>query len=402
MPRYARLVNRIANEGSAAWELLFRAWKDQKAGEDVIVLAIGDPEFNSPEPVIAAAKQALDDGLTHYSSIPGTMELREAIAARTMRVSGASAADYSITADNVVVTQGTQGALFTASLCLLEEGDEVLALEPMYLTYEATFALNGAKVVRVACPRETGFRPRPDLIEKAITPRTRAIVYSSPNNPTGAVFTRDELRAIADIAIRHDLWVIADEVYASQVYAGEHFSIAALPGMAERTVTCGSLSKSHAMTGWRVGWVTGPAQFINHAHHAGIAMHYGIPTFVQKAALTAINQCEAEAEAITETFRRRCNIVLDRLAATPGLAVIAPQGAMYVLVDVTGTGRSSAEFATELYDAEKVAALDAMPFGASADGCIRIACTLADEVLAEACNRIHRFAAMRHNTRKAS
>lgn len=401
MPAYSNLVKRTENEGSAAWDILFRAWKDKSAGDDVIILAVGDPDLETPKPVINAAKQALDEGFTHYIDIPGLPELREAVAKELVRVSGDQSGTYKLGPENVMICQGTQNALFTASLCLLDEGDEIIALEPMYLTYQATFEINGAKIVPVACPRKTGFRPRADLMEAAITEKTRAILFANPNNPTGAVFTMDELEAIADIARRHDLWVIADEVYAGQVYDGTHHSIATLPGMAERTVTCGSLSKALAMTGWRIGWVAGPKTFIHHAHNAGIAMHYGVSAFIQRASVTAIRECQDEIAGMRETYRRRCNIVMDGLASAPGLSAIAPQGAMYVLLDVTGTGLTSAQFAAELYEAEQVAVLDAKPFGKSADGCVRIAFTISDKDLARACERIYRFAASRHNTRKA-
>lgn len=402
MPKYASLVSRTANEGSAAWDILFQAWKDKAAGEDVIILAVGDPDFNTPQKIIDSAKQAMDAGHTHYIDIPGLPDLREAVADELMRVSGVSTDAYKVGPANVMICQGTQNALFAASLCLLEEGDEIIALEPMYLTYQATFEINGAKLVPVACPRETGFRPQPELIEKAITANTRAILFANPNNPTGAVFTLAELEAIADIAKRHDLWVIADEVYAGQVYDGKHHSMAALPGMAERTVTCGSLSKAFAMTGWRVGWVAGSEPFIHHCHNAGIAMHYGVSAFIQHASVTALRNCQTDVEDMRDIYRRRCNIVLDKLAGAPGLHPIAPEGAMYVLLDVTGTGYGSAEFAAELYRNEKVAVLDAKPFGPSADGCVRIAFTISDEDIAEACERIYRFAASRHNEQKAS
>lgn len=401
MPAYAQLVNRTRNEGSDAWNILFQAWKDKAAGDDVIILAVGDPDLETPAPVIDAAKQALDEGHTHYIDIPGLPELRETVASELVRISGDETGRYALGMDNIMICSGTQNALYTASICLLDPGDEVIALEPMYLTYQATFEVNGAKLVRVACPREGGFRPRTDLIEKAITPKTKAILFANPNNPTGAVFTTGELEAIADIARRHDLWVIADEVYAGQVYDGTHYSIAALPGMAERTVTCGSLSKALAMTGWRIGWVAGPQAFIDHAHNAGIVMHYGVSAFIQQAAINAIRDCREEMASMRETYHRRCGIVLDKLGNAPGLSAISPQGAMYVLLDVTGTGLTSAQFASDLYAAEKVAVLDAGPFGPSADGCVRIAFTISDDDIAEACDRIYRFAASRHNARKA-
>lgn len=392
MPSYAKLALRTANEGTDAWEILFRAWEDRSKGREVFIMAVGDPDFNTPEPIITAAKQALDAGHTHYIQIPGLPELRAQIASEMMRVSGFPASQYSLTGDNAMVMTGTQNAIFAASLLLLDAGDEAIALEPMYVTYQATWEVNGARLVRAAMPRERGFRPDPAAIEAAITDRTKAIILTNPNNPTGVVMTRDELQAIADIAIRHDLWVISDEVYATQTFGRQHLSIAGLPGMKERTVTTGSLSKAQAMTGWRIGWIVGPEELIDHCHNLGIAMHYGVPSFIQHAALEALTGSLGEIGRMLELYRRRCQVVLDTLSGSNKIRALAPEGGMYVLLDVTGTGLSSGEFSRRLYDATGVAVLDAKPFGPSADGCVRIAFTISEQSLAEGCRRIRDFA----------
>ena len=244
--RFSPLVDRIGGPSVAAWDIHAAAVEAFRRGEDVILLSVGDPDFATPEPVTEAAVAALRGGDTHYSDIPGRRHLRASIAAMLSATCGP------LGADNVIVTAGAQNALFCASLCLLSAGDEAIVLEPMYLTYEAALSLTGARLVRVPMPAATGFRPDATAVEAAVTPRTRAIVLTTPNNPTGVVMTRAELEAIASVARRHDLVVIVDEVYALLVFEGEHVSIASLPGMAERTVTIGSLSKSHAMTGWRV------------------------------------------------------------------------------------------------------------------------------------------------------
>ena len=209
-----------------------------------------------------------DSGDTHYTPIQGYPALRAAIAGELERVSGID--DYSLNVGhNVMVTAGTQNALFAASLLTCQEGDDVVALDPMYVTYEATWQIAGANLMRVPTPRENGFRLDVEALKKAVTPKTKAIVFANPNNPTGVVMTRTELEAIAEIAIANDTWVIADEVYAAQTFEKPHISIAALPGMKDRTITTGSLSKSQAMTGWRMGWICGPEKLIDHCLQSG-------------------------------------------------------------------------------------------------------------------------------------
>lgn len=393
MPALSALNSRTAGEGSDAWSILFRAWKERDAGRDVIVMAVGDPDFSTPQPIIDAAKTALDAGHTHYVQIPGLPALREAVAKEMMRVSGATPEEYSLTAGNVMIMPGTQNALFAASLTLLDPGDEVIALDPMYVTYQATFEVNGATLVRAPCRREDGFRPDPAAVEALVTSRTKALVITNPNNPTGVVLDRGELEALADIARRHDLWVIADEVYATQTFDKPHFSIAALPGMAERTVTCSSLSKAQAMTGWRIGWICGPEDVIRHCDNLGLAMHYGVAAFIQHASVEALGGSLPEIRRMVEIYRKRCAIVVEGLSNLPGIRIMEPEGGMYVLVDVTGTGLASGEFASRLFEAEGVALLDATPFGKPAEGCVRIAFTISEQALAEGCTRIRRFIA---------
>jgi len=391
MPKYASLVDRISGEGSKAWDTHFKAKQAEKNGEDVVVMSVGDPDFPTPAPIVEAAVSALRAGHTHYSEILGQHSLRQAIAAEMMRVSGI--AGYQVGPENIMVMAGTQNALFGASLMLLEAGDEVIVLDPMYVTYDATWRIAGATVVRMQTPRENGFRPVAADIEAAVTPKTKAIVFATPNNPTGVVMTRDELQAIADIAIRHDLWVISDEVYAAQTYEQPHVSIGALPGMAERTVTCSALSKSQAMTGWRIGWMCGPAELIEHGNNLGLAMLYGVPPFIQIAAVEALTNSRHEMEPMLQTYRRRRDLVTHLLSPIENIEVLVPEAGMFVLVDVTGTGMSAGEFARRLYEAEGVSTLDGAAFGEPAANCVRISFTSSENRIEEGCNRIARFVA---------
>ncbi len=386
--RFSPFVERIAGQGVAAWDIHHAAFHAASQGEDIIILSVGDPDFATPSFITDAAIGALREGDTHYTEIPGRPALREAIAARYSQTLARP-----LTAENVISVAGAQNALFVTSLCLLQAGDEVLVLDPMYVTYEATLKASGATLVRVRCSPESGFRLDPQALAAAITPRTRAIFFSNPNNPTGVVLSRDELQAIADLAIAHDLWVVVDEVYESLVFDGEYHSLAALPGMAERCVVIGSLSKSHAMTGWRIGWIIANPQMVAHTETLVLSMLYGLPGFVMEAATAAVLAHDEVTAGMRELYRRRRDLVVAGLAACPGITVQAPQAGMFVLVDVRGTGLSSLDFAWRLFREAGVSVLDAAAFGEPAQGFVRLSFTLGEERLAEACQRIAQFVA---------
>lgn len=384
--KISSLVNRISGEGAEAWEIHTEARRAADNGEDVIVLSVGDPDFPTPAPIIDRAVTALKDGDTHYASVPGRDALRNAIARDFEKATGVPTA-----INNVFVFAGTQNALFSTSLILLDHGDEVIALEPMYVSYEACLGIGGAKLIPVAQPADRGFRPNAALIEQAITDKTRAIVITTPNNPTGVVMTPEELQSIADLAIKHDLWVISDEVYTDVIFEGRHHSIAALPGMAERTVTLNSLSKSHAMTGWRIGWSIGPESLAHHYDNLALCMLYGLPGFIQEAATTALTDQRDASLAMRDIYQRRRDLVCTELAKADNLPVLKPQAAMYVMVDVRAHANTSGEFCRALYEAKGVSLLDAGAFGKSANGWVRLSFTLSEEELTEGCRRIVEF-----------
>jgi len=386
--RFSPFVERIAGQGVAAWDIHHAAFQASSKGEDIIILSVGDPDFATPSFITDAAVEALRQGDTHYTEIPGRPALRDAIAARYSK-----SLARPLSAENVITVAGAQNALFVTSLCLLQAGDEVIVLDPMYVTYEATLKASGATLVRVPCSADSGFRLDPALLAAAITPRTRAIFFSNPNNPTGVVLTPQELQAIADLAIEHELWVVVDEVYESLVFDGEYHSLAALPGMAERCIVIGSLSKSHAMTGWRIGWIVAEPAMVAHAETLVLSMLYGLPGFVMQAATAAVLAHEQVTHGMRETYRRRRDLVVTGLAGCPGIHVRAPQAGMFVLVDVRDTGLSSLDFAWRLFREAGVSVLDAAAFGEPAQGFVRLSFTLAEARLAEACERISRFVA---------
>lgn len=394
MPPFSPLVVQVGGKGSEGWNVHFQAAKAAAAGEDVVLLSVGDPDFSTPDGITDRAIEALDGGDTHYTPIAGRPALRSAIASYVSRLTGV---DYTL--DNVTATAGTQGALFSTSLCLLQTGDEVIIADPAYLTYEASLRICGATLVPVDLTDD--FRLDPETIRAAITPQTKAIMVNSPANPTGVVATLEELAAIASIAVEHDLWVISDEVYGELVFADHHaslagatnahHSIAAQPGMAERTVVLGALSKSHAMTGWRLGWAVGPADLMLHMENLMLAMNYGLPGFIQEAGIVAIENHAADVVSMREIYRRRRDLTTFMLQEAPGLDLLVPEGGMFVLADVRGTGLTSAAFSQALFDEQRVSVLDAANFGDRGDGWVRISFTLDDVRLAEGCRRIVDF-----------
>ncbi|MFJ2338321.1 pyridoxal phosphate-dependent aminotransferase [Pseudomonas protegens] len=384
--RYSPFVQRISGESVSAWDIHYAAIEARGRGEDVIVLSVGDPDFATDERISAAASAALEQGDTHYTHVLGRPALREAIAAKQRRLLG-----IEISADNVALVAGAQNGLFATSLCLFSSGDEVLVPEPMYLTYEACIHASGAQIACVQQPAANGFRLTAAALEAALTDKTRGIALATPCNPTGNVYSREELEAVAEVARKHDLWVISDEVYGQLTYDREHLSIASLPGMAERTVILNSLSKTHAMTGWRVGWVIAPPALVGHLDNLLLCMLYGLPGFIQEAALKALELDEEVIGSAREVYRRRRDLVVAGLKQVQLLDCREPEAGMFMLVDVRRTGLSSMDFAWQLFRATGVSVLDAQAFGASAEGFVRISFTVADEVLKDACQRIAGF-----------
>lgn len=384
--RYSPFVQRISGESVSAWDIHYAAIEARGRGEDVIVLSVGDPDFATDERISAAASAALEQGDTHYTHVLGRPALREAIAAKQRRLLG-----IEVSADNVALVAGAQNGLFATSLCLFSSGDEVLVPEPMYLTYEACIHASGAQIACVQQPAANGFRLTAAALEAALTDKTRGIALATPCNPTGNVYSREELEAVAEVARKHDLWVISDEVYGQLTYDREHLSIASLPGMAERTVILNSLSKTHAMTGWRVGWVIAPPALVGHLDNLLLCMLYGLPGFIQEAALKALELDEEVIGSAREVYRRRRDLVVAGLKQVQLLDCREPEAGMFMLVDVRRTGLSSMDFAWQLFRATGVSVLDAQAFGASAEGFVRISFTVADEVLKDACQRIAGF-----------
>ncbi len=382
--RFSALTQRIGGDGADAWLTHYEAVAARERGEDVIVLSVGDPDLDTPAPVVERAIAQLRGGDTHYAPAAGRPAVRAAIAR-----GHAARCGQAVSGANVVYFAGAQNALFAASLLLAGPGDEVVTFEPMYPTYPATLEASGARLVRA--PAGPGFRPDMKALAGLITARTRALFWASPNNPSGVVLDDRELGVIGELAQRHDLWLVIDEVYAGLAPGGRIPSLAArLP---ERVVTLGSLSKSHAMTGWRAGWLIGPEELARRAELLAMCMLFGLPGFVQEAAIAALAGA-AEAEArIREFCRARQARFAAGLHGIAGLEPIAPQAGMFMLLDVTGLGLSGAEFARGLYASQQVSVMDGAAFGRATAGCVRVCFATDEAALDAACTRIRRYCA---------
>lgn len=382
--QYSPLVKRITGDGADAWLVHYTARAAQERGEDVILLSVGDPDLDTPAPVLERAVESLRAGDTHYTPATGRRHLREAIAAAHRRRTG-----QPVDADNVIFLAGAQNALFTASLCIAGPGDEVIALEPLYPSYPATLEVGGARMVRVAAPAARGFRVDLAALEAAITPRTRALFFATPNNPSGVILSAADLAVIGGLARRHSLWIVADEVYAGLAAAGR------VPGLAaelpDQVLTVSSLSKSHSMPGWRAGWLVGPRQLIIHAEAVAQCMLFGLPGFIQEAVVTALSVSDDAESRVRQYCAARRDFLLAELAGISGIECLVPDAGMFLLMDVRGTGLSGYDFMRRLYETEGVSVLDGGAFGRETSGFVRV-CFAADQaLLREAALRLRRF-----------
>ena len=364
-----------------------RAMFDKAATIDnVISMGIGEPDMATPELVCRAGCEALEKGITHYTPNAGTLDLRRAIAEK----SNLKGVGYD-PATEIIITNGGMGALSLLFLVLLDPGDEILIQDPQWLNYVAQVRYCGGEPVRVPTDLEHNFEMQPETIERLITPHTKALMINSPNNPTGSVMSRAAMEQIAAIAKKHDLLIIADEVYNTLLYGTEpYLSIAELPGMKERCVVVNSFSKSYAMTGWRIGYLAGPAEIVDRMTKCQENFNACANAPGQYAATVALDHPEL-CEELRQIFERRRTILLDGLAKIDGIRCNRPNGAFYVFADISSFGLSSVEFCNRLLDEQKVVCIPGSAFGECGEGFIRIAYTCSDENLHEALRRIDAF-----------
>ena len=366
-----------------AFEAAARARALEATGRDVIHLEVGEPDFDTPDNVRAAAQRALDAGWTHYGPFLGLPALREAIAADATRRKG-----FPVSADRVVVTPGAKPIMFYAMFALINPGDEVIVPDPGFPIYESMARFVGGVPVPLPIRMSNGFGIDLDELESLVTPRTRLLVLNSPANPTGGVLPRAAIERIAEIALRHDLTVLADEIYGRIVYDGEHVSIASLAGMAERTIVLDGFSKTYAMTGWRLGYGILPEPLLTPFGRLIINSVSCTSSFSQVAAAEALNGPQDAVDAMVAEFRTRRDLVVDGLNAIPGIRCLRPEGAFYVFPDVSGTGLSGSELAERLLREVGVSVLAGTAFGGMGRDHIRISYANSQERIRAALERI--------------
>ena len=379
-----QLASRMASIGTeTAFEAAARARALEATGRSVVHLEIGEPDFDTPANIREAAKRAIDAGKTHYPPFPGIPELREAIAADSAKRRG-----FAPDPQNVFVTVGGKGVMYYAILALVDPGDEVIVPDPGYPIYESVTRFVGGAPVPIAIRQENEFRLDPDELASLVTPRTKLIVINSPANPTGGVLTRGDLEKIAAIAIEHDIAVMSDEIYSRILYEGEHVSIAALPGMAERTIVLDGFSKTFAMTGWRLGYAIVPSWLGHGFGRLIINSVSGATTFAQVGAVEALNGPQDAVDAMVEEFRARRDLVVDGLNAIPGVRCLRPAGAFYVFPEVSGTGLTGVELADRLLNEAGVSVLAGTAFGGVGVNHIRLSYATSRENISEALRRM--------------
>ena len=382
--RYAPITDRLARMGGAKWEIHHRARKMKAEGLAVIELTIGEPDVMTPPDMIERAVDSMRAGRVGYSGGRGEPTLLAALAARYSARRGRS---FGI--GNFITFPGTQTTLYAVLNTLTGPGDEVLVGDPSYATYEGVILSSGAVPVHVPLRPEHGFRMQVADVAAALTPRSRVLFLNSPHNPTGAVLHRADIEALGRLAIEHDLWIVSDEVYEELVFPGTPYvSPLDLPELAERTVACTSISKSHAAPGFRSGWCVGSEEFCNRLLPFAETMLFGNPPFIADMTAEAILAPSPVADGMAERFARRADLVRRQLQGCNGIGVHCPEAGMFTLIDISASGLSGEDFARSLLDAQKVAVMPGESFGPALAGWLRLSLTQPDELIAQACERI--------------
>jgi aspartate aminotransferase len=362
-----KLAGRMERLGTeSAFEVLAKAKALEASGREIVHLEIGEPDFDTPAHVAAAAQQAIDKGHTHYVPAPGIPELRTAVTdflERTGRLSTSP--------DRVLITPGAKPIMFFTIMALCEEGDEVLYPDPGFPMYASIAAFAGAKPVPVPLREENGFVIDPEELASLVTPRTKLLILNSPHNPCGSASTPEQLEAIAEIAIRHDLVVLSDEVYWALRYDGDHHSVLDLDGMAERTILLDGWSKTFAMTGWRLGFGVFPQPLVEPITRLVINSVSCTSAFSQHAAIAALEGPWDDVDTMLEAFRERREVIVSGLNAVPGVSCVEPGGAFYAFPNITELGMSAATLADRLLEEAGVACLPGTSFGAYGEGHLR-------------------------------
>ena len=384
-----KLAQRMSHLGTeTAFEVLARAKQLEKEGKEIVHLEIGEPDFNTPQNITDAAIEALKEGYTHYGPSAGLPELREVIARYV-----ADTRKILVDPDEVVVTPGGKPIMFFSILALVDEGDEVIYPNPGFPIYESVIEFLGAKPIPIQLREENDFRLDIDELKKLVTPKTKLIIINSPQNPTGGILTLEDLKAIADIAISKNIQVLSDEIYSRILYEGKHHSIASLPDMKERTIILDGLSKTYAMTGWRIGYGVMNKSLAPHIARLMTNSNSCTASFTQRAAIEAIAGDQSEVDKMVKEFKRRRDVIVKGLCDIPKLSCPTPKGAFYVFPNVKKIGWDTKKLADALLNEAGVAVLSGTAFGKFGEGYLRLSYANSVENINKALERIRKFLA---------
>ncbi len=386
--KLAKIADRLSGLGSEKWAVHIEGKSRAAAGEQMIFLSIGEADSPPPEAILEVARKQMRPGRLHYAAGQGEPVVLEALSRYYTKQTGRR-----ITADQFLFLPGTQTALFIAFTAILNEGDEVLLFDPYYATYEGVIAAPGGVPVPVPLDPDSGFHPNLAALEAAITTRTKALLLNSPSNPTGAVFTRDEIAAIGELCKKHDLWIISDEVYASLVYGNNIFTSPFFDKDLEaRTIVTSSISKSHAIPGFRCGWIASSREFCAAALSITETMLFGSQAFLEDATAFALDTHFPELDDMSAHYQSRAKVLIEGLKAGKTITARMPEGGMFVMVDLRKTGLSGEVFARRLMQEYNVVAMPGESFGRCGAGHLRVSLTVDEGQIAEAAKRIVKLA----------
>ena len=382
--KLASRVNQVTPSLTLAIDSLAKEMK--KNGEDVCSFSAGEPDFDTPIHIKAAAKKALDEGKTRYGPAAGEAGLRKAIAEKLLRDN-----QLAYNADNVIVTNGGKQSLYNLIMALIEAGDEVIIPAPYWLSYPEMVTLAGGTSVIVNTSLENQYKITPEQLEAAITPKTKLFVLNSPSNPTGIVYTPEEIAALAKIVVEKDILVVSDEIYEKILYDGAiHRSIASFgPEIFQRSIISNGFAKAFSMTGWRVGYIAGPVEIVKAMTKIQGHSTSNVCTFAQYGAIAALESPQDCIEEMVKAFSERRQYILERVRSLPGLNCPTPNGAFYVFIDISQTGLKSRDFCQKLLETQKVAAIPGIAFGA--DDCIRLSYATDLKTIEKGFDRIDQF-----------
>ena len=381
-----KLADRMQRLGTeTAFEVLAKAKALEAQGKHIIHLEIGEPDFDTSAHIIETAIAALKNGRTHYSPAAGIPELRQAIVEDVQKRRGVETR-----VENVVVTPGAKPIMYFVIHALAQEGDEVIYPNPGFPIYESVIEFVGAKAVPLPIKEEKDFSFDVDDLHRLVTDRTKMIILNTPANPTGGILSKDDVKAVAEIARERDILVLSDEMYKNIIYEGEHVSILAEPGMPERTILLDGFSKTYAMTGWRLGFGVMPAELARHVERLMINSNSCTATFIQDAGVQALRGPQDDTFKMVEEFRRRREVIVAGLNALPGVSCITPKGAFYVFPNVRNVPMSSRELADYILNEAGVAVLSGTAFGDYGDGYLRLSYANSVENIEEGLSRIRK------------